>query len=144
MLDIKTTVEISGNEALDPIDFTPLMESLSQLLVSQTQDRIATQNQSPTGEKWHPWSSKYAKTRKSNHSLLISGGTLLQSIYGQSTENEAIAGSNMLYARIHQKGGQTGRNHAATIPARPYLGLSEDNKAEVRSVVLDYLQHHQK
>lgn len=26
------------------------------------------------------------------------------------------------YARIHEYGGQAGRNHAATIPARPYIG----------------------
>lgn len=26
------------------------------------------------------------------------------------------------YARIHEYGGQTGRNHAATMPMRPYIG----------------------
>lgn len=26
------------------------------------------------------------------------------------------------YARIHEYGGQTGRNHAATMPPRPYIG----------------------
>lgn len=26
------------------------------------------------------------------------------------------------YARIHEYGGQTGRNHAATMPKRPYIG----------------------
>lgn len=28
------------------------------------------------------------------------------------------------YARIHELGGQAGRNHAATIPPRPYIGPS--------------------
>ena len=141
MLDIHATVEIAGIEALEPIDFAPLMEVISQLLVSQTQNRIATEKRSPLGEEWHPWSPSYAKTRKSNHSLLIGTGLLHRSIYGQSTEREAVAGSNIIYARIHQEGGKTGRNHAATIPARPYLGISDDNKEEIRSVVLDYLRY---
>jgi len=33
----------------------------------------------------------------------------------------ASIGGTVVYARIHEFGGQTGRNHATTLPARPYL-----------------------
>ena len=32
-----------------------------------------------------------------------------------------VIGSNLAYARIHELGGQTGRNHSVKLPARPYL-----------------------
>lgn len=33
----------------------------------------------------------------------------------------ATIGGTMIYARIQELGGQTGRNHATSLPARPYL-----------------------
>jgi phage virion morphogenesis protein len=41
-------------------------------------------------------------------------------------DGSVIYGSNMEYARIHQKGGPAGRNKAANIPARPYMGVPKD------------------
>lgn len=43
------------------------------------------------------------------------------------------------YARIHEYGGQAGRNHAATIPARPYIGPA---LKAVQDEDLDYVIAH--
>jgi phage virion morphogenesis protein len=41
-------------------------------------------------------------------------------------DGSVIYGSNKVYARIHQKGGRTGRGHKTLIPARPYMGVPQD------------------
>lgn len=46
-------------------------------------------------------------------------------------------GTNVEYAAIHQFGGdEVGIN----IPARPYLGLSPDNEADLLGVVEDFIE----
>ena len=50
-----------------------------------------------------------------------------------------MVGSNLPYARIHQKGGKTGKGHKVDMPARPYLGVSEEDMDEVRETVADFL-----
>lgn len=39
----------------------------------------------------------------------------------------AVLGPTAVYARIQELGGQTGRNHATTLPARPYLRPAYDD-----------------
>jgi phage gpG-like protein len=41
-------------------------------------------------------------------------------------DGSVIFGSNMVYARIHQQGGQAGRGKKSFIPARPYMGVPKD------------------
>ena len=48
-------------------------------------------------------------------------------------------GTNKIYGAIHQLGGKAGRGHRVTIPARPYLGYSEENVAVIREMVRRYL-----
>jgi phage gpG-like protein len=46
------------------------------------------------------------------------------------------------YARIHEYGGQAGRNHAATIPPRPYIGpaVKTFNNEDMPRIVADLLK----
>ena len=41
-------------------------------------------------------------------------------------DGSVIFGSNVEYARIHQKGGEAGRGKKSLIPARPYMGVPKD------------------
>ena len=52
----------------------------------------------------------------------------------------AIIGSNKVYAAIHQLGGQAGKNKKTTIPARPYLKLTDDNLEEILEQTKRYLE----
>lgn len=60
------------------------------------------------------------------------GGSLTGSIQEESGDGEASikagVGSNIRYARIHQLGGLAGRGRKVKIPARPYLGLTKDER----------------
>lgn len=49
-------------------------------------------------------------------------------------------GTNVTYAAIHQFGGRAGKGHRARIPARAYLGVSDDDRAELLNIENDHLQ----
>ena len=57
----------------------------------------------------------------------------------EKTENEVI-GSNLDYAAIHQLGGQAGKNQSVTVPARPYLQLTEDDFDEIMHESEEYFK----
>ena len=57
----------------------------------------------------------------------------------QYNNESAIIGSNKVYAAIHQLGGQAGKNKKVTIPARPYLQLSNDSLNEILNYSKQYL-----
>lgn len=50
------------------------------------------------------------------------------------------AGSSMVYAAIHHFGGETGRNKATKLPARPVLGINDDDEREIDAIVFDHLR----
>ena len=66
---------------------------------------------------------------------------LLRSLTHHVIDADSVeAGSNLVYAAIHQAGGtedMAPRN--AAIPARPYLGLSDDELAEAQEIIIDWL-----
>lgn len=47
-------------------------------------------------------------------------------------------GSNMIYAAIHQFGGETGRNHAVEMPIRAVMGINSNDKDEINHIVKDH------
>ncbi|OPE24472.1 phage morphogenesis protein, partial [Pseudomonas aeruginosa] len=53
--------------------------------------------------------------------------------------NEAGIGSNLVYAAIHQFGGDAGRGHQVEIPARRYLPFDENGQLATgaRQSILD-------
>ena len=122
-------------------DREALVFAIGELMVTQTKTRIADEKRGPEGEDWAPWSDAYATTRSARHSLLVGEGNpgLLESIANHSAGFDAIVGTNLVYAAIHQFGGDTGAGHAP-IPARPYLGLSGENRREIEEMVTDSLE----
>jgi phage gpG-like protein len=102
-----------------------------------------------TGKKWAPLKYPRADEKKRSRGLLQSGGQLRRSLYWQGFDDgSVIFGSNVVYSRIHQEGGQTGaheirpkrkgalyfngrcasrvRHPGSKIPARPYMGVPKD------------------
>jgi phage virion morphogenesis protein len=48
-------------------------------------------------------------------------------------------GTDIVYAAIHQFGGETGRGNKTIIPARPFLGVREEDWAEIESMLVNEL-----
>lgn len=70
--------------------------------------------------------------------ILHNRGHLRSGIHHRASADGVEIGSADVYARIHQFGGKAGRNHAATIPARPFLGLD----AADETMIVDTLRRH--
>jgi phage virion morphogenesis protein len=66
-------------------------------------------------------------------------GQLATSITTYYDKESAIIGSNLAYAAIHQLGGQAGKGKKTTIPARPYLVLTNGDLSEILLLLFKYL-----
>ena len=123
------------------------METVGVMLESQTEERFDITKTGPDGEAWVPWSPAYKKTRQAHHSLLIggqdprrkrdgttddghSGGMLRYTLLSEANGLLAMVGSPMVYAATHQYG-------RGGIPARPFLGISDDNERQLEDLVVD-------
>lgn len=76
--------------------------------------------------------STLAQRQKSRYDggILQRTGALADSVQAESDNDTAIVGSGLRYARIHQLGGK-----AATIPARPYLGIDRAEEEEILDLI---------
>lgn len=141
-------------------DTAPLMQDISLSLLVSTHRRFELE-QDPEGKKWRLFSAVTLRERaggrkaffKSNRykarkgteakmasaKLLRASNRLFQSITAANTATEAQVGTNVVYAAIHNFGGDAGRNKKVKIPARQYLGLSADDDAMIAATVSEYL-----
>ena len=109
----------------------PLMKNIAGIMADSTEENFKEEGR----PKWKDLSEK-TKTvrRKTGHypgQILQVSGQLAMSITTQYDNESAVIGSNKLYAAIHQLGGPAGKNKKTTIPARPYLKLTDDNFEEI-------------
>jgi phage virion morphogenesis protein len=144
---IQLTVNgLEGAEALlarmDNPDFTRLLDEIGATVVSQTQSRIRDEKRGPDGENWPVWSAKYARTRHGGQSLLQgeSNPGLLSSITHLVRGNRVEIGSALPYAAHHQFGSKKSSGRGSGVPARPYLGLSEDNRDEIETICAGFIE----
>jgi len=75
---------------------------------------------------------------------LIDTGNLRRQIVWQATADTLTVGATPLYAAIQQFGGQAGRNHKVTIPARPFLPVKPDGSLypEEQAFILESLNEY--
>ena len=112
---------------------------IGALIEDQTKLRIADEKTAPDGTRWAPWSARYAATRNTGnairHSLLVGEGDLRDSIQNFTPGTAAVVGTPLIYGATHQFGSANG-----AIPARPYLGLSDDNRLAIEDLVIGRLE----
>lgn len=122
--------------ALGKIDRRALLDVIGATVESQTRRRITDDKEAPDGNEWAAWSGGYAAKRHGGHSLLEGEGLLLGSLgYAVALAGDQVeVGSNMIYAATHQFGDEK-RN----IPARPFLGLSRDDEAELDDAIDNFI-----
>jgi phage virion morphogenesis protein len=91
-----------------------------------SEEAFREENDPSTGKKWKSIEprKKQAKSPGSTHPILTDYGQLRRSlIYDAFPDGSMLFGSNIVYSRIHQEGGQTGRNHRTKIEPRPFIGV---------------------
>jgi len=114
-------------------DRARLLDMIGAAVESQTRRRIEEDKAGPDGTPWPAWSARYAATRHGGQSLLEGEGDLMDSLDYVASDDEVEVGSNLIYAAVHQFGSEDDSDQ--NIPARPYLGLSADDEAELEETI---------
>jgi phage virion morphogenesis protein len=124
-----------------------LMDACAEVLVSGTLKRFRDE-QDPEGRPWAP----VARPGK----ILTDTSRLQRSISSAIAGDTILVGSNLIYALIHQKGGtirpKAGKHLKFRLPdgnwvsakqvkvkARPYLGISKEDWAEIEATIRDFI-----
>lgn len=148
----------------------PVMNIAGQYLVRRTQDSFRRQASpegipwaplSPVtialrdaaGSRSKQLGRARARYAERNSGSVFSGdkalfvtGRLFASITYSAGDMEVSIGTNAKFpggdsrAAIHQLGGKAGRGHAVTIPARPFLGVTEQDTTYIGEKAQDYLE----
>lgn len=133
-------VAIEGLSRLDGVHPADLLEVTGAVIESQTRRRLSEEKRTPDGEPWREWGKRYARTRKPHHKLLENDGDLIASIdHLINGGSELLVGSALPYAR-RQNDGDDNPDPDRGIPARTYIGMSHDGRAEVMEVIMDFIR----
>lgn len=141
-------------------NLSPVLEMIGDRIVEQTKRRFEAGGPAPDGT---PWKEPKTANPKRIRTLTVSGH-LRDSVHHQFIGKNTVAigpGKNVTYAAIHQLGGRTAahiivprnkkalktpyglfrkvRHPGSVIPARPFLGLSEANSAEIAGMINDFI-----
>jgi len=109
----------------------PVFDEIGSTLASSTQGRMKRGVQ-PDGSPQKPV--------QRGGTPLVDTGRLRGSITHEPSSDQVAVGTNVIYAAIHQFGGQAGRGHAVQIDARPYLGISGEDELDINDIVADYIE----
>lgn len=106
-----------------------LMELVGDTLLSGTHERFDAE-EDPEGKKWEP----SARAREEGGKTLDDSSALRDSLDYLALPDRVMVGSNLPYARIHQKGGKTSPH--VIRPKRKKARLSEESCGR-RSIIRD-------
>ncbi len=130
-------------------DRKPVMREIASALEASTTERFYDERD-PDGAQWIP---SERRRQGSPRPTLTLSSMLRDSITHRATADEAIVGTNKIYAATHQFGATIrpkkpgGRLAFAaadgafvlarevTIPARPFLGISAGDQAEIEAII---------
>lgn len=121
-------------DRLSRLDTQRLLELLGSEAESQTRRRLSEGKTDPDGQPWKPWSKAYEARRPAKGGILDLDGELIDSIAYEVQDDAITLGSNLVYALVHQEGWK-----AKNIPARPYLGVSDENLEDLGELVIDFI-----
>jgi len=119
-------------------DLSPALKDIGEALLLSTEERFDNQVD-PDGRPWKPLRPRYRK-RKKHPKILTETTNLRGRIVWQLVPGGVEIGTDVVYAAIHQLGGQAGRKLAAEIPARPYLGFSAEDQNSMLEIMRAHLE----
>lgn len=137
------------------VDKAGVMNAIAEGLRTSTIERFGRQ-ETPEGTKWQP---SIRATQKDGKSLILSSA-LRTSIKAESDSTGAAIGTNLVYAATHQFGDERtirAKNSkylrfqigdkwvnvpsvSVNIPARPFLGISQEDEEEIREILEEILK----
>lgn len=140
-------------------DMTKPMDDIGELLIRTTRERFG-EGKSPDGVPWAAKSlatieayrrraGKGVNTRVDTRPLHGPSGALQSTIFKRTGPDFVEVGSPQVYAAVMQFGalegafGQTGTGSPipwGTIPARPFLGISDTDRTAILEILTEWLE----
>lgn len=140
---------------LSNLDKKSLNEAMAEMLRESTLERFK-QSRGPSGKRW----KTSIRAAQSGGKTLIDTAQLRNSIKSAADDTGFAVGTNVVYAGTHQRGAPNRTIRAKTarglrfrvnghfvtkqqvqvsIPARPFLGVSEDDLEEIEAMLEDFV-----
>lgn len=145
-------------------DLAPVFKNIGEYQVGSTKQRFKDEKD-PDGERWKDLNPLYKQTKKGPRILTGRTRSLSQIVYQMADSQSVAIGSNLIYARIHQEGGEIraknggalvfsmgrapgGRNSGeqvfrlkkVTIPRRSFLGINVADLERIEEIVRDHFE----
>lgn len=115
-------------------DLSEAFADIGEYLLDSHKDRFDQQT-APDGTPWAPLSPAYKKRKKKNaDQILLLEGHLKTTLRYQASATDLLLGTNRIQGATHQFG-----DDERGIPARPFLGLSDDDRDEVVAILGEFL-----
>ena len=155
------TAIVYNTDTLDPLlsavaaaveDMSLVMADIGELLVASAQDRMQDGDQ-PDGSPFAPRSQttldRYGKLGLTFGAPLNVSGDMRNTLFYDASQDSVEYGSNAIQAAVMQFGAAKGAFGAAsngaslpwgTIPARPFIGLSDDDQDNIVAELEDWLE----
>ena len=121
-------------------NLSPYWQLVGMYVQKQTINERFGKQQAPNGEKWKPLSPARVKQRRKKHKkgnmrILQDSGELRRSIHYEAARGGVRIGSVLKYARTHQFG-------RGNIPARPFLGVTPQERKHIWHLLISYIKRH--
>lgn len=124
-------------------DNRPLMREIAGILLDSVEENFEHEGRPPwpdlapatiaERERKGYWPGRILQRRGG-------GGGLAGSIQTDAGLDYAMVGTNKRYAAIHQLGGKAGRGRKVEIPARPFLGVTEEDMHAIYEAIDEWLR----
>lgn len=152
--DLRTAAHMFDQIKAAGRNMRPLMAEIGSVLEDSTRQRFRTQR-SPDNIPWAPISQEWREEKAARGfagSILTMRGDLRNSVRFEADAHSASVIASSPYAAIHQFGGVIRPRRAralrvrgrfvssVTMPARPYLGMSDEDRSEVLDAARDFLE----
>ncbi|MBT9485835.1 MAG: phage virion morphogenesis protein [Myxococcales bacterium] len=117
--------------------YQELGEAIGDVIVSASKKRFNRQT-GPDGRRWKALAQPRAR---GGSKVLVDAGALRKSLASSVSGDELTVGSPLEYAATHQYGdsGTDKLGRKRNIPARPFIGIDEDDEREIAGTVQDAL-----
>ena len=128
---------------------TLALREIGEVLTASTKQRFVSQTD-PDGNRWAPL-SPVTLARKTNPRILTMRGylgsgiryQLLDGGKGVAVGTDRVYGAAMQFGMVKGYAGRTSRGSPipwGNIPPRPFLGLSAQDRDDIRDILADYLE----
>lgn len=116
-------------------DLEPAFIDIGEGLLNSTDDRWE-QQVDPDGNPWEPLDPKYqARKEKNADKILVLEGFMRDTLAYNTSPNSMEMGTNLIQGATHQFG-----DDDRGIPARPFLGVSEDDEQMIQDILQDHFE----